>query len=98
WGSNMTRSNSLKSRALLFAVSALSGLTLWNHASAAQGDQPNAPAGDVIVTLAKTTRSAVLLSGSETQKLLPGISPLKAIETLPGVIFETADPWGNNEQ
>ncbi len=94
----MTRSNPTKSRTLLFAVSALSGLALWGAARAAQQDQANAPAGEVIVTLAKTTRSAVLLSGSETQKLLPGISPLKAIETLPGVIFETADPWGNNEQ
>ena len=34
----------------------------------------------------------------EIQKVLPGVSPLKAIQTLPGVVFETADPWGNNEQ
>ncbi len=52
----------------------------------------------VIVTSEKTTRSSVVLSGVEAQKLLPGISPLKAIETLPGVLYETADPWGNNEQ
>ncbi|MGI4733419.1 MAG: TonB-dependent receptor plug domain-containing protein [Janthinobacterium lividum] len=32
------------------------------------------------------------------QKILPGISPLKALQTLPGVTFLTADPWGNNEQ
>jgi iron complex outermembrane receptor protein len=60
------------------------------------------PAGDeletIIVTSEKTTRSSVVISGTEAQKLLPGISPLKAIETLPGVIYETADPWGNNEQ
>jgi iron complex outermembrane receptor protein len=30
--------------------------------------------------------------------LLPGLSPLKAIQTLPGVLYVTADPWGNNEQ
>src|ERR1700733_14450784 len=52
----------------------------------------------IVVTAQKTTRSSVVISGSESQKLLPGISPLKAIETLPGVIYETADPWGNNEQ
>jgi iron complex outermembrane recepter protein len=52
----------------------------------------------VIVTAEKTTRSAVQISGVETQKILPGLSPLKAIETLPGVVYETADPWGNNEQ
>jgi iron complex outermembrane receptor protein len=34
----------------------------------------------------------------EVQKILPGASPLKAIQTLPGVLFLTADPWGNNEQ
>src|SRR6202012_393656 len=39
-----------------------------------------------------------VLVNVEAQKLLPGISPLKAIETLPGVVYETADPWGNNEQ
>ena len=54
--------------------------------------------GEVIVTVSKTTRSAVALSGTEAQKLLPGVSPLKAIETLPGVTYTTADPWGNNEQ
>ena len=26
------------------------------------------------------------------------MNPLKAIQTLPGVTYETADPWGNNEQ
>jgi hypothetical protein len=32
------------------------------------------------------------------QKILPGVNPLKALQTLPGVSFQTADPWGNNEQ
>ncbi len=60
---------------------------------------PDAAAvGEVVVTVAKTTRSSVALAGTEMQKLLPGLNPLKAIETLPGVVFETADPWGNNEQ
>ena len=54
--------------------------------------------GEVIVTVARTARSSVELSGQEAQKLLPGMSPLKAVATLPGVIYETADPWGNNEQ
>ena len=64
---------------------------------------PGAPApsqdvGDVVVTATRTTRSSVSLGGVEIQKLLPGANPLKAIQTLPGVLFETADPWGNNEQ
>lgn len=53
---------------------------------------------EVVVTAEKSTRSTVALTEEALQDLLPGINPLKAIQTLPGVIFETADPWGNNEQ
>jgi outer membrane receptor protein involved in Fe transport len=53
---------------------------------------------DVIVVAAKTTRSATAIQQDEIQKILPGVSPLKAIQTLPGVLYITADPWGNNEQ
>ena len=87
---------------MLLGASALTVLLVAQTGLAlAQAAAPAAPAqapSEIIVTLAKTTRSAVTLSGGETQKLLPGISPLKAIESLPGVVFETADPWGNNEQ
>lgn len=54
-------------------------------------------AGTILVT-AKTTRSATAIQQTEIQKILPGVSPLKAIQTLPGVLYITADPWGNNEQ
>ena len=64
-------------------------------------DQPTdaaaEPASEIIVT-AKTTRSATAISQAEIQKILPGVSPLKAIQTLPGVLYITADPWGYNEQ
>jgi outer membrane receptor protein involved in Fe transport len=53
---------------------------------------------EIVVTNTRTTRSAVALAGPELQKILPGVNALKAIQTLPGVLFETADPWGNNEQ
>ena len=52
----------------------------------------------IVVTAGKTTRSSVVIGEDAAQKLLPGISPLKAIQTLPGVVYQTADPWGNNEQ
>ncbi|HEX7916803.1 TonB-dependent receptor, partial [Rudaea sp.] len=52
----------------------------------------------VVVSAKNSTRSAVSLSGAEIQKIQPGASPLKAIQTLPGVLYLTADPWGNNEQ
>jgi iron complex outermembrane receptor protein len=53
--------------------------------------------GTILVT-GRVTRSVATLAGPEIQKILPGISPLKAIQTLPGVTYLTADPWGNNEQ
>lgn len=53
--------------------------------------------GDIVVT-SKTSRSVSAINGAEIQKVLPGISPLKALQTLPGVTYLTADPWGNNEQ
>ena len=56
------------------------------------------PAEDQIVVTGRRTRSVVTLEGPAIQKILPGISPLKAIQTLPGVTYLTADPWGNNEQ
>ena len=70
----------------------------------ASGTQDNAANSntkqlDVVSVSAKnSTRSAVSLSDSEIQKILPGTSPLQAIQTLPGVLYRTADPWGNNEQ
>ena len=51
-----------------------------------------------IIVTAKATRSATAIPQSEIQKILPGVSPLKAIQTLPGVLYITADPWGYNEQ
>jgi iron complex outermembrane recepter protein len=95
-------------RHALLAASALGVLATASIAQAA--DAPPAPVdaspaaepGDTVdqllVTSLSTTRSAVQLSGSEMQKILPGLSPLKAIQTLPGVLYVTADPWGNNEQ
>ena len=57
-----------------------------------------ADVGSAIIVTAKATRSATAIPQSEIQKILPGVSPLKAIQTLPGVLYITADPWGNNEQ
>jgi len=89
-------------RTRLFGTSALLALTLAGGARAADAaaaDAADATAvSEVVVTMARETRSSVELPTQEIQKALPGISPLKAINTLPGVIYETADPWGNNEQ
>lgn len=66
-------------------------------AAAPMADEDGTDAGEIIVTGA-TTRSASTITGVEIQNILPGVSPLKAIQTLPGVTYITADPWGNNEQ
>src|SRR5580704_9907059 len=105
----MTPSTRRNLRALLCAATAMAALSVYGIAladtaaattSAATTD--TTPAGgsveELVVTATQATRSAVSISGAETQKVLPGLSPLKAIEALPGVVFETADPWGNNEQ
>ena len=53
----------------------------------------------VIVTAQQnTTHSAVDIGAVQVQKILPGVAPLEAINVMPGVVYETADPWGNNEQ
>ena len=86
-------------RPIVLATKALAALSAATAAFAqAAADGESSQAAGVIVEVSRTTRSAVLIGGEETQKILPGVSPLKAIETLPGVVFETADPWGNNEQ
>src|ERR1700761_9595754 len=83
-------------KTVLFATTAVVALTVGARA------QQTADATDVetvIVSADKeSTHSAVEISGVQAQKIIPGISPLKAIETMPGVVYETADPWGNNEQ
>jgi iron complex outermembrane receptor protein len=90
-------------RAGLLVASALGmlaahGVALAQNTSAPVADVSQTPATEVVVTAAKSTRSAIALDRVEIQKILPGVNPLKAIETLPGVLFETADPWGNDEQ
>lgn len=101
-----TCSTARAARLAMLAGSALSLCALSPSIAHAQAAAPEAaPAeeaapdlGSIIVTGAKTTRSATVIASTEIQKILPGVAPLKAIQTLPGVLYITADPWGNNEQ
>lgn len=86
-----------------FTSSLLVGTLLCANAAYAQTAEPEAVDGaaddfSAIIVTAKQTRSATAIPQSEIQKILPGVSPLKAIQTLPGVLYITADPWGYNEQ
>ncbi|MBB3224292.1 TonB-dependent receptor [Pseudoduganella umbonata] len=77
------------------AVAAMeSGAVEANSEAAAAAAGPMA----TVEVATRRTRSSVALRGDEIQKILPGTNPLKALQTLPGVSFQTADPWGNNEQ
>ena len=84
--------------AAAFACQPTSGLA-QDAPAASNAVARTAQANEAVVVVAKhSARSAVSLSGREIQKILPGTNPLKALQTLPGVVYETADPWGNNEQ
>ncbi|MBC3873426.1 TonB-dependent receptor [Undibacterium flavidum] len=51
-----------------------------------------------VVIQGQKSRSALALRGTSLQSLLPGMNPLKGMHQLSGVNFQSADPWGNNEQ
>ena len=59
-----------------------SGPSAQSPVTTADASASTQAAAELVVTASQTTRSAVLISGAESQKLLPGVSPLKAIETL----------------
>ena len=86
------------------AVAEMAAPAADNAATPAPADAGAELAGAVAGPITKVeittrkSRSSVALSKSDMQKMLPGINPLKALQTLPGVSFQTADPWGNNEQ
>jgi hypothetical protein len=98
-----------KISAVCFAALSLPMLAMAANVAAAVADMADpaaaaeveaaaaAPIATVEVATRKT-RSSVELGKNEMQKILPGVNPLKALQTLPGVSFQTADPWGNNEQ
>ena len=88
-------------KGVLFVTTAVGALSLTVHAQTIAPADTGGDVETVIVSAPIVKRDAV--SGVDeqcaaAQKIIPGVSPLKAIETLPGVVFETADPWGNNEQ
>jgi iron complex outermembrane receptor protein len=87
-------------RNMLRASLSLGAMTLVLAGAPVRAEEAETPAAgaETIVVTAKATRSTGTVSAVEIQKLLPGISPLKAIQSLPGVLYVTADPWGNNEQ
>ncbi|MBX9796889.1 TonB-dependent receptor [Sphingomonas sp.] len=58
------------------------------------GDAAEPAQSDIIITGNRETRQVQQLTQKDISILLPGTSPLKAIEKLPGVNFLAADPFG----
>ncbi len=85
----------MHSRKLVFAIGAVLA------AAAAQAQQADSNAADpleeVIVLGRGETRQVQSITAQQIEYLPPGTSPLKAIEKLPGVNFQAADPYGSYE-
>ena len=81
--------------ALLLASAAIAGTPALGQTIPAEAESTEA---DAIVVFGKgETRQVQEVSASDIVILTPGTSPLKAIEKLPGVNFQSADPFGNYE-
>ena len=94
----MTSSNGRRAALMTTTMAVLLIAGSSQAADAASKPEETSALSEVVVTAQVSTRSAVSMQTVEIQKILPGVSPLKAIQTLPGVLYVTADPWGNNEQ
>jgi iron complex outermembrane receptor protein len=57
----------------------------------------DSPADEVVVLGRGATRQVQTVTAEQIQQLPAGTSPLKAIENLPGVNFQSADPYGAYE-
>jgi iron complex outermembrane receptor protein len=68
-------------------------------AAAPAAATPAAPAKtEVVTTFGRgQTRQVQNISREDLAKVVPGTSPLKTLEKLPGVSFQSADPFGNYE-
>lgn len=62
-------------------------------------DDPATPGKIEVVTIfgQGQTRQVQNISRDDLVKVLPGTSPLKTLEKMPGVSFQSADPFGAYE-
>lgn len=98
-----TLENARRARNVLVSGTTLAvmiGLAL--PAMAADSAAPAAGTSDqldeIVITATHQSRSEIELPAREIQAIMPGVNAVKAINMLPGVVFQNADPWGNNEQ
>lgn len=76
----------------------LQALACYAHAAAPEGEAAaTAPVQIVEVTGQGQSRQVQNISRADLQKAIPGTSPLLTLEKLPGVSFQSADPFGSYE-
>jgi iron complex outermembrane receptor protein len=76
---------------------AASGLVLVPPVASAEEAVAAAVMEEIVVFGQGETRQVQTVSAAQIEQLPPGTSPLKAIEKLPGVNFQAADPYGAYE-
>jgi iron complex outermembrane receptor protein len=69
------------------------GATTTAGTDGASADQPK----DIVVLGFGKSRQVQEINAADIARIVPGASPLKAIEKLPGVNFQSADPFGAYE-
>jgi iron complex outermembrane receptor protein len=66
-------------------------------AAAANAQDSDAPQDEILVLGRGETRQVQTITARQIEQLPAGTSPLKAIENMPGVNFQAADPYGAYE-
>ena len=88
--------NRRRETVLPFAVSALTA-ALLSLPHGVLADVPAAQIEEIVVFGRGETRQVQTLTATQLEQYPAGTSPLKAIEKLPGVNFQSADPYGSYE-
>jgi iron complex outermembrane recepter protein len=82
---------------MLLAGTALFASPVFAQQAVSAADSDDLAEGEIIVFGRGETRQVQELDSKELLILAPGTSPLKAIEKLPSVNFQSADPFGTYE-
>ena len=81
----------------LFLTTSLLAMPAWAQNAPAADEAEAGEAAEIIVFGRGETRQVQELKSEDLLILAPGTSPLKAIEKLPSVNFQSADPFGTYE-
>ncbi|GGY00182.1 TonB-dependent receptor [Massilia dura] len=92
------RQPSFQLRLKPLCLSLLAALPAFAHAADPAPDPAGAPPMAIVeVTGTGQSRQVQNITRADLQQATPGTSPLKTLEKLPGVSFQSADPFGSYE-